>query len=216
MNASPFSSRVRMAIYAKSLPIQIFDPPKGGTASPEYLAINPMGKVPTLVLDDGSVIPESETILEYLADAFPIVKLRPYKAEDAARGRLLSRVADVYIMAACGPLFQQLDPAHRDAAVVSQVLATLDKGIGHLDTFMTNDEYAVGSAITSADCTLVPVLVILGVLGPAFGKGDLLAGHGKVAAYWARVQKNPAAARVIGEMRQAFEVIMKARAAQPA
>jgi hypothetical protein len=37
-----------------------------------------------------------------------------------------------------------------------------------------------------------------------FGKGDLLAKHGKVAAYWGRVQKEPGAAKVLAEMQAAL------------
>ena len=66
---SPFAARPRVAIYAKTLPVEILAHP-ADLKSPEYLAINPMGKLPALVLDDGTVIPESDTIVEYLADAF--------------------------------------------------------------------------------------------------------------------------------------------------
>ncbi|MDB5660786.1 MAG: glutathione S-transferase [Cypionkella sp.] len=44
--------------------------------APEYLAINPMGKVPALV-HDGQVITEGAAIVTYLADAFPEAGLMP-------------------------------------------------------------------------------------------------------------------------------------------
>ena len=46
----------------------------GSTRKPEYLAINPMGKVPALKHND-TVITESTAICCYLADAFPKAKL---------------------------------------------------------------------------------------------------------------------------------------------
>ena len=48
------AARPRVAIYAKNLPVEILAHPTD-LKSPEYLAINPMGKLPALVLDDGTV-----------------------------------------------------------------------------------------------------------------------------------------------------------------
>ena len=48
----------------------------GETKSAEYLAINPMGKVPTIV-NDGVVVTECGAICAYLADAFPQAGLAP-------------------------------------------------------------------------------------------------------------------------------------------
>lgn len=49
---------------------------------PEYLAINPMGKVPTIV-HDGAIVTECAAICAYLADAFPDAGLAPTPAERA-------------------------------------------------------------------------------------------------------------------------------------
>lgn len=57
---------------------------KGEHKSPKYLAINPMGKLPTLV-HRGTVVTEVAAILAYLADAFPQAGLAP-PANDPARG----------------------------------------------------------------------------------------------------------------------------------
>jgi glutathione S-transferase len=70
LDQSPFAARVRMALYAKGLTASL-TPPPGGARSAAYRAINPLALVPALVLDDGTVIPESEIIIEYLEDRFP-------------------------------------------------------------------------------------------------------------------------------------------------
>jgi glutathione S-transferase len=49
------------------------DSTKGGTRTKEYLARNPNGKVPTLQLEDGSYLPESNAILYYLAEGTPLL-----------------------------------------------------------------------------------------------------------------------------------------------
>lgn len=206
---SPYASRVRLAIYAKALPVEVLSPPTSGTKSPEYLAINPLGKIPALVLGDGTVIPESDTIVEYLADAFPEAGLRPRGAEAAARARLLARVADLYVMTAGGRLFGQLNPQARDAQVVEQIYVDLEKALTQLNLFMTEDAYAVGDSLTTADCALVPMLFFQQVFAGAFGRGEVLAAHGKISGYWGRVRQDPAVAKVLGEMQEALAAFGK-------
>ena len=53
---SPFPTRVRLVLYAKGIEAEIIEPPGFHSSSEskgDYLAINPIGRVPTLVLDDG-------------------------------------------------------------------------------------------------------------------------------------------------------------------
>src|ERR1700733_13986918 len=58
----------------------------GDTRKPEFLAINPKGKVPTLVRDDGSVMTEFGAIATWLARTFPTAGLMPSgSAETEAR-----------------------------------------------------------------------------------------------------------------------------------
>ncbi len=46
---------------------------KGATRTPEYLAINPNGRIPVLELDDGARLAESNAILCYLAEGTPFL-----------------------------------------------------------------------------------------------------------------------------------------------
>src|SRR5215469_1907978 len=116
VNLSPYASRARMAVYAKGLPVEILPPP-GGFRSDAYRAINPIGKVPCLVLADGTIIPESSTILEYFEDAFPDKPLRPKSPEAAAKARLIARIGEMYVMEPIHRLFDYVDPATRDPKV---------------------------------------------------------------------------------------------------
>lgn len=65
--------------------------------APEYLAINPMGKVPALVCD-GEVVTECAAICTFLADRFPEAELAP-GTKDAGRGTYLR-----WMFFAAGPL----------------------------------------------------------------------------------------------------------------
>lgn len=64
---------------------------KGQHRSPEYLALNPSGKVPTLIVD-GAALPENVAILSWLADQYPAAQLLP-PATGLARYRQLADLA---------------------------------------------------------------------------------------------------------------------------
>jgi hypothetical protein len=95
-NSSPFSAPVRLAIYAKGLDIDI-EPPPGGLLSAKFHAINPLGTIPCLMLENGAPLPESVAILEYIEDKFPHPPLRPERPEARAHVRLLQRIGELQI-----------------------------------------------------------------------------------------------------------------------
>ena len=65
---------------------------KGQHRSPEYLALNPRGKVPTLVVD-GVALSENVAILTWLSEAFPHANLLPASEDSFARAGRLSDLA---------------------------------------------------------------------------------------------------------------------------
>jgi glutathione S-transferase len=78
--------KVKLALEQLALPYRWVevDSSRGETRSAGFLAMNPNGKVPTLALEDGSFLPESNAILCYLADASPLMP-----ADRLARARVL-------------------------------------------------------------------------------------------------------------------------------
>lgn len=122
-------------------------PGAGGNKSPDYLAINPMGKVPT-VRHDGKVITEAAAICLYLADAFPQAKLKP----DAAG------LADYYrfTLFAAGPVEQAVTaravgwqaPEGRDGMLG---FGSFDATVNTLEQLLTGRDYVCGDRFTAAD-----------------------------------------------------------------
>jgi glutathione S-transferase len=117
--------------------------------APEYLAINPMGKVPAIV-HDGTVVTECAAICAYLADAFPDAGLAP-ELSDRLRGayyRWLFFAAGPLEAAASNKALGVSVPAERKAMVgygsMDDVLATLEGAIGER-------RYLVGDRFTAAD-----------------------------------------------------------------
>src|SRR6185312_10035622 len=67
---SPFSRKVRLVLAEKHLPFEM-RVEKVWERRPEYLGLNPAGTVPTLIEENGLVLPDSGVICEYLEEAYP-------------------------------------------------------------------------------------------------------------------------------------------------
>ncbi len=71
---SPYSRKVRMVMAEKRLPFEV-RLEKVWERQPGYMELNPACTVPTLIEDNGMVIPDSGVICEYLEEAYPDVQL---------------------------------------------------------------------------------------------------------------------------------------------
>ena len=78
--------KVKLALEQLSVPYRWveIDSSRGETRTDSFLAKNPNGKVPTLALEDGSFLPESNAILNYLAEGSPLLP-----ADRLGRARVL-------------------------------------------------------------------------------------------------------------------------------
>lgn len=200
---SPYAARVRILAAAKGLKIEFLPPAGGSLKSAEFLAINPLGRIPCLD-HDGAIIPESETICEYLEDAFPTPTLRPIDPEARARARLLSRMGDVYL----APLFQQLliqiDRKMRNTAHIRSTFDDLEAVLGTMTNYVEGPDYAVGERLSLADCALAPFFFFIDIfLARTFDLPSPLRGSMKL--YYDNSQKDPHIARAIREMNAALD-----------
>jgi glutathione S-transferase len=97
-HGSPYSWRVWLALELKGIPydLKILSFANQDTRKPEFIAINPRHRVPTIV-DEGFVLWESVPILEYLDERFGGTRLYPGDARNRARIRLLVRESEEYL-----------------------------------------------------------------------------------------------------------------------
>ena len=86
--------RVRIALNLKGIavPETMVDLDAGDQHVPSFRAINPMGAVPALVLDDGTVLTQSLAILEWIEETHPTPPLLPDGATARARVRALCAI----------------------------------------------------------------------------------------------------------------------------
>jgi glutathione S-transferase len=188
-----------MQIAAKGLSVEYLPPPGGGMKSEEYLAINPIGKIPCLVTDSGMALPESEVILEYLEDAFPKPALRPRKPEERAQVRLISRVNDIYVGPAMGKIFGLLAPG-KDPEVVKAAIGDVNTALGHLENVLSGKKHAAGNKFSVADCTITPSLFFVVRLLPVLGVKAPLKSFKKLTKYWKSREKDAVSAKALEEM----------------
>ncbi len=215
---SPFPTRVRLLLYAKNIPFEPVFPP--GFDQPRemrdaYRRINPMGRIPTLVLEDGRVLPESEVICEYLEDAYPEPSLRPADLYDRARMRLVSRLCDFYAVMAMVPLFTASGQRRKDwsFARIDAALGELRNALNYLEAYVGEDGYAYGKALSQADGALMPILILSFEWAPAlFDRPNPQSELPKLSAYWNAIPNDPIAKRLIDETRTAIAELQKPRA----
>lgn len=83
---SPFARKVRIVLAEKHIEceLQIDVPWNADTHVPEY---NPLGKIPVLLMDDGTALYDSRVIVEYLDHAAPVHNVLPKDA----RGRIMAK-----------------------------------------------------------------------------------------------------------------------------
>lgn len=137
--------------------------------SPEYLAINPMGKVPAIV-HDGHVVTECAAICAYLTDAFPARGLQPTEAERASYYRWMFFAAGP-VEAAITNHSAGFDPAPEKEMMFGY--GSYDRVIDALDKHFSDNEYVCGDRFTGADL-YVGSQVIWGVLFGSMPKRDAL------------------------------------------
>jgi glutathione S-transferase len=207
--ASPYVTRVVMFARLKGVEIERDDPP-GGPRSDDYRSINPIGKIPSLVVD-GVTIPESETICEYIEDSYPEPSGLPEDALGRATSRTISRIVDLYLAPNVSTLVRQVDPATRDQAVVDDAIAAIKKALGYLEHFMGPGPFAAGDKPTLGDCAAAPYMMLTKMLVFANFDGieDPTEGDGRLAVWWNAIQSDKVCADTVEEYRVAFEGFVK-------
>ncbi len=127
------------------------------TKTPEYLAMNPTAKVPTLV-DGDAVIWESNTILRYLADT----RAHGLTGATPAERTEVERWMD-FVLAAVNPGYMagfkgaKQDPADRPAGFDAQI-ADLHAQMQIVSAHLEGKGFVALGKLTIADCALAPIM----------------------------------------------------------
>jgi glutathione S-transferase len=130
---------------------------EGAQYKPDFTAINPKSKVPTLERDDGSVLTEFPAIAYWLAATNPEAKLLPADADGQARAlEAMDYVVATLHMQGFGRLFRPsgFGPSAADEeAVKARGKEILEKGFALIDDKLAGKDYLIG-AFSVADAAL--------------------------------------------------------------
>jgi glutathione S-transferase len=156
---APNPTKVRVYLAEKGLELETerVDLRAAQQRTPEFLAKNPLGKLPVLELDDGSCVCESLAIIEYLEELHPEPSLFGVTPEERAHSRALERLADVGVLQLISTIVHATrSPLGLPAVpeVAAWARARLTPGLKQLDRRLADSVFVAGERVTVADCTL--------------------------------------------------------------
>jgi len=176
---SPYARKVRVVLLEKGIRFDAID--VATTESP-LSDINPLGKVPTLVLDDGTVLFDSAVITETLEALFPMPALIPQGSLERAIVRRWEALAD----GLCDVVIPVILDARRDVSqqnptYADKLLGKVRAVLSYFDGRLSGRHFVVGESFSLADISVVTALGYL-----ALRKPELLEGYEGLSAYVAR------------------------------
>ena len=203
-SSSNYYNVVKLVLLEKELPFEesVVYSGAGERYRPDYLQRSPIGKVPCLQTDEGS-ISESRVIIDYLERAYPQRPMFPSTPFAVAKLQELTQVIDLYIELAARRVianyFARKPPPDN---IARDVRATLAKGAHALQQLASFDGYVLGGdRFTAADAAMVMHLpTARNIAKVALGE-DPLAGVAGLDAYLARMEARPTVQRVRADQR---------------
>jgi len=157
---NPRRARIFLAEKGITVPTEQVDIMLMQHKTPEYTAINPLQRMPALVLDDGTVITESIAICRYFEMLQPDPPLFGVGAKDIAIVEMWNRRAEINFFSNVAAVFRHTHPAMKELEI-PQIAAWAEANrprvtsfLELLDRELSNREYVAGDRFTIADITM--------------------------------------------------------------
>jgi glutathione S-transferase len=163
----PFCQKTRIVLAEKDLSYEIVpvDLQAGEQKRPDFLKLNPFGKVPVL-LDDEVIVYDSTIINEYLEDEYPHPQLMPSDSAARARVRTFEDYADNAFIPLTGTIMRELrkPEGERDQEKLTTSRQQVSRMLAVIDGSLAGRNWLVGN-FSLADVAFAPRVVILPALG---------------------------------------------------
>jgi glutathione S-transferase len=130
------------------------DSSKGATRTPDFLAMNPNGKVPTLALEDGSFLPESNAILCYLAEASRLMPADRLGRARALQWMFFEQYSHEPYIAVARFILRYLPPDSPRRAELPRLAERGHQALGVMEQHLKRKPFFAGSKYSVADIAL--------------------------------------------------------------
>lgn len=167
---SPYARKVRVVLAEKHIECELVTVPSLAAPDSPVPAYNPLGKVPTLVLDDGTSYYDSVVIVDYLDHKTPVARLIPQDNSHRALVRRWEALADGVCDAAVAAVMEKRRPPEKqDETIVERQMLKVTRGLRVMSEDMGEEKWAAGDRFTLADIATGCVLGYLDLRMPELG-----------------------------------------------
>jgi glutathione S-transferase len=188
--ASPYTRKVRIVLAEKKIDcdFEVADvlPPENPVN-----ALNPLGKVPTLVLDEGTALFDSRVIVEFLDSVSPISRLIPDDNRERVAVRRWEALADGTLDAGLLIRYEGLRPKkEQSSAWTGKQLGKVKRGLAMIATDLGDRPWCNGDRYTLADIAVGCCLGWMAFRKP--GNIDWRTEYANLARYYDKLMERPA------------------------
>ena len=150
--ASPYVRKVRVVLAEKKLDYQ-FELENVWAADTTIDKLNPLGKVPSLIMEDGNVLIDSRVMVEYLDTLTPVCKLLPPNGRDRADIKCWEALADGIMDAAITVRLERVQRPKelQSEAWIERQMRKVHLGLASLSEKLGESPYCAGNHYSLAD-----------------------------------------------------------------
>ena len=207
--ASNYHNKVKLALLEKNIPFEevITWPSK----APEHLARSPMGKLPFIEID-GETITESQTIIDFIEDAFPQTPLYPRDPFRRARARELIQYMELYLEWPVRRLYAEAFFGGKVSDdTKAEVKSNLKRGINAFKNRLNISPFILGDTFTYADCAAFVHLPTVSQAAKAIYGEDPFADIPGLKEYLSLLRQRPHAITVNNDRKKGMDEFIALR-----
>ena len=188
--ASPYTRKVRIVLAEKKIECELETVDVNPAENPVN-SHNPLGKIPTLLLDDGSALYDSRVIVEFLDGKSPISRLIPEELRDRVAVRRWEALADGVLDAGLLVRYESLRAKNEQSqAWTDKQLARIRRGMAEMAGGLAERAWCHGERYSLADIAVGCCLGWLGFRKP--GDVDWHAQYPSLAKHYEKLMARPA------------------------
>ncbi|MEO5765489.1 MAG: glutathione S-transferase N-terminal domain-containing protein [Casimicrobiaceae bacterium] len=168
-STSPYARKVRVVLAEKKIECQQAELSPWTADNPVH-AFSPLGKVPVLMLDDGTALFDSRVIVEYLDNVSPVSRLIPEPSRQRIAVRRWEALADGVNDAAVGIVMERRrPPAQQSDEWIARQEQKLGEGVAELARELGDKSWCNGEGYSLADIATGCALGYLDLRHPQLG-----------------------------------------------